>query len=712
MALSGTFATNKDTSAGSEYPSYIYVKWSATQDIANNKSTITWKCYGGSTGSSTSKYVYAGPVVVTINGTEVYNKGSTSSRFKITKDLLLASGTIDVPHNSDGAKSIAVKISAALYLYKTNCTYSGSISLDTIPRASKITSASNITLPAACNIKWTPASSGFLYKIKFSLNDWSYTTGYIEPKTTSTYTYSAYTLSDALYAYLPDSTSGTMTAVLTTYNASKVKIGSTSSKTFTVTIPSSVVPKIDSISLTPASINDSSILLQGKNQLTIKATGGAAGAGATIKSYTFSGPSMTSTTKATSSTSSSVSIGPVSSSGSLTYTVKITDSRGRTATKTKSITCYAYSAPYISEFNAFRSYSSGDAAMDGKYFKCTYKSYCSSVNNTNSVTVTAYYKTGSTTKTKNISGGSAIIALGDNTKTYTVYLKITDKYSGTSTSQTITIFGDSRVLNITADGTGVALGKKATTKSLFETVWPIKTSAPEKTMSYLTYKGANIISSTSDDTTTNWVKQGNLATVYYNQTGQLNSQPSQYGYLLSVTAGTGSTQVHQLWLGQANGAIYHRGGNSSALNEWKTVLDSSNYTKYTNALPKTLYSSTAGVVGTVTLSSSAANFTYLEIFYTDNNSRQLNSIKVYSPNGKYVSLSAIEPSTSSSEPRLYIRSSGWTISGTSMTPGRSDLENKNRGVYAQIYPSVGGTDVDVSVTAKNYIKIVRVLGYK
>lgn len=50
-----------------------------------------------------------------------------------------------------------------------------------------------------------------------------------------------------------------------------------------------------------------------------------------------------------------------------------------------------------------------------------------------------------------------------------------------------------------------------------------------------------------------------------------------------------------------------------------------------------LYDNTSGTNGTVSLSETSANFTYLEIFYK-NNDGQFSSVKVYSPNNKYVSL--------------------------------------------------------------------------
>jgi hypothetical protein len=93
----------------------------------------------------------------------------------------------------------------------------------------------------------------------------------------------------------------------------------------------------------------------------------------------------------------------------------------------------------------------------------------------------------------------------------------------------------------------------------------------------LTTKGTNTINSTANDTTANWGAHGH-SVHWYTQSGCLNGQPSQYGYILNLGSGT---EVHQLWMTQASGNLAHRGGNGSGWNgSWKTILDSSNFTSY------------------------------------------------------------------------------------------------------------------------------------
>jgi hypothetical protein len=722
MALSGSISTSAWSDGIDSCK--VVLNWTATQNIANNTSTISWNL----TSSPSSGYVIISELRVKLAGEQVSYRHS-SNHTQGWSGTVLASGTKTITHNADGTKSFTASVEAGIYQWTINQSGSGTIALNTIPRASSITSAANVTLGNACSVKWTPASSSFKYKLTFSLGNWSATTGFISPGTTSAYTYTGYTIpnNSTLLGQIPNSTTGTMSVKLTTYNSSEAQIGSTSAaKTFTVTVPSDIKPTVGTITLNPADINGQNILVQGKNKITVSVAGCSAGTGSSIKSYTFSGPGISYTGTGTSVTSG----GTISNTGTLTYTVTVTDNRGRSTSKSATIACYAYSAPYFTSFNAYRvgSSTSTTANDSGIYARCTYGVAYSSVNGTNDVTVTIYYKKGdgnwaSTAAATNSTSTSGSKTLGSiaNDSTYTIYAQVTDNYSGTSTSTQITVFSTARTINVKPDGKGVAFGKMAETSGLLDVAWPLKvggaidTDKPEQTMKNLSYKGSNVISSTAADTTTNWGNQGNLATVFYSETGKITNQPSQYGFVLNLTNGPNASEVHQLWATQSSGSLLHRGGNASGWNgSWRTLLDSSNYTTYTGsyaAKPVTLYSTTSGNIGTITLSSSAANFAYLEIFYTDNNGRQANSVRVHAPNGKHVTLSCIEPSTSSSEPRLYIRSSGWTISGTSMTVGRSDLSGANRGVYGQLYPNANGTNSDAKVTVNNYIKIFRVVGY-
>ena len=95
----------------------------------------------------------------------------------------------------------------------------------------------------------------------------------------------------------------------------------------------------------------------------------------------------------------------------------------------------------------------------------------------------------------------------------------------------------------------------------------------------LSVKGDNTINSTAKDTTANWGAQ-NTSLHWYTTAGQLNNQPSQWGYLLNIGQ---FSEVHQLWFTQASGDLYHRGGNAEGWSgTWRTIVDSSNYSNIVN----------------------------------------------------------------------------------------------------------------------------------
>lgn len=79
----------------------------------------------------------------------------------------------------------------------------------------------------------------------------------------------------------------------------------------------------------------------------------------------------------------------------------------------------------------------------------------------------------------------------------------------------------------------------------------------------------NVVTSIANDTTSNWANMGCMCS-FNTLLNQINGQPSQYGLIFSM--GT-PIDVHQIWMTQANGSIYHRGGNSAGWNgSWSRFL--------------------------------------------------------------------------------------------------------------------------------------------
>lgn len=255
------------------------IEWSSTANNSANTSSVTASLYykRNNTGFTTQG---TGSFTININGQTT----SASKHITITESdwVLAITATKTVSHNDDGTKSIAISASGSIpntTLSSTSC--SSRVNLDSIARASTLTSAANKTLGTACSIKWTPLSKSFRYKLKFTLGGFTYTTEAIHPNTISAYTYTGYDLpiADIAPKITGKPPTGTMTVELYTYSDSEAKtqVGSASSKTFTVTVPNNDDTK-PSVGMSLTSVNSlgskfSSLYIQGKCKVKATITG-------------------------------------------------------------------------------------------------------------------------------------------------------------------------------------------------------------------------------------------------------------------------------------------------------------------------------------------------------------------------------------------------------------------------------------------------------
>lgn len=148
---------------------------------------------------------------------------------------------------------------------------------------------------------------------------------------------------------------------------------------------------------------------------------------------------------------------------------------------------------------------------------------------------------------------------------------------GTSSWQFSSIYGQTIYENGTALSSKYAAASHGTHLTIG--TGASNAAAGNHTHNYLQVKGTNTITSTSNDTTSNWGAHQN-SVHWYTTTGQLTNQPSQWGYLLNIGQGS---EVHQIWMTQASGDLYHRGGNGNGWSgTWRKILDDSNYGSHTH----------------------------------------------------------------------------------------------------------------------------------
>ena len=469
-------STSSNFSTTNQYIKYRIVTTETSTSIANNTSTITVKVQAWRTNTGYTTYSSSGTCECTINGI-TYTQALTSSH-KLTYNSYteIFSKSVTIDHNNDGTKTISIAAKFVLdnIVSSSPAWQNYTVTLTTIARASSISSAGNVTLGNACSIKWTPASTSFRYKIKFVIGSWNYTTGAIHPNTTSAYTYTGYTIPVAAANQIPNATSGTMTAYLYTYSNSgaTTQVGSASNKTFTITVPTSVVPIMGTVTATIDNsantvIKNWGIAVAGYTK--VKVTASASGAnGSTIKSFTISGGYSTTQN----GTSLSYTGAVISSSGSKTFTVKATDSRGRvSSTKNSSaITFYAYSKPSISVFTVARSSSDSTKMVVKASF-----SYAS-VNNKNSATLTLQYKKSSSSSWTTVGSYSSnlnnvtLSPTFSETSSYNFRITVTDSLGNSIQAQTF-VSTVGVLMDFRAGGKGLAIGKIAESDS-FEIALP------------------------------------------------------------------------------------------------------------------------------------------------------------------------------------------------------------------------------------------------
>ena len=577
----------------------LRVDWSQSKNVSDNTSTITCKMYlvndwSLSINSRSTNYT-------TIAGTK---KTYTSPSISSTGTHLLGTVSQTVTHDSDGSKSISM--SSVFYIQATlSGTYydsksaSATVTLDSIPRASSV-SASNVNMGSATTITITRASSSFTHTLKYAFGS---TSGTIATKTTSTSV--SWTPALTLANQIPNALTGTCTITCETYNGS-TKIGSKTC-TLTLTVPSSVKPTLTSLTATRVDGDVPStwgIYVQTKSKVTLAITGAAGSYGSTISSYSITGGGF-------SSTSSSFTTGFLNTSGTITFTATVTDSRGRvSAAKTVSITVQAYSPPSFTSYLSQRCTSGGTVNDEGTYVRGLVSFSYSTCSSKNTVTGSIQYKKSSATSWTSagvaFSSGTAVVFGGGAISTETSYdIKYTLTDAFTSVSIQDIVSTAAVVMDFKAGGKGVAVGKVAENDNMFEVSedWDVKvygkllkdyiqslTSAIYPVGSiYMSVKSAN--PSTYFGGT--WVAWGSGRVPVGINTSDTNfSTVEKTGGASTVTLTTSQMPSHTHTFTGSSATTDSKGAHTHTLNLNKTawsgssssrvVVDSTDYTALTN----------------------------------------------------------------------------------------------------------------------------------
>ena len=391
MALSGSYSTTFAVGGALS----LILEWTATQNVNANTSTVTAKVY--LKGNYSYSTLYA-PVVnsgsITIDGTK-YGFSATSS-ITGTQKKLLGTASKTIGHNADGTRSFSV--SSTYYVNVTfsgqfigNKTASGSASLNTIPRASKLSiSPSSGTLGSTnVSINVSKASSSFTHEVYWSWNaapnfiagQWGYVLGDGRTSVTS----GTWTPPLSIASLNPNSTSNWFYIYIDTFNGN-TRI-SREFKQFSFSIPSTVVPVINSQTLSEATTEPNIATkiggyVQGYSKL--KVVSSASGAyDSSIRGYSTK-------VGGTAYVGSTITSSVLSTAGTVAVETAVTDSRGRTAKKSQNITVLAYTVPQAS-MKVYRTNANKVPEDEGEYATIKIEGAITALNNKNDKTIKLEY---------------------------------------------------------------------------------------------------------------------------------------------------------------------------------------------------------------------------------------------------------------------------------------------------------------------------------
>ena len=448
-----------------------------TVDVANNSSKIDYTFYmyrsDGYTGPAHS-FNYGNVLVVAINGTTLINSSNYKSVVLTgtseSSPFVMCSGSVTIPHNSDGTKSFefsfAYSQSQSQASLKT-LTVSGTHACTQIARASSVSTPSTCAFGAAAKITISAASSTFTHNLRYEIGS---KTGTIKNNAS---TETSWTVPDSLMSELPNTTQGVMTIYCDTY-LNGTKIG-TKSTTMTVTIPASVVPTL-SVAISEAASMPSGIsgYIQQKSRLKVVSTAaGVYGSGIKTCVVTVDGAQYSGT---------SITTNVIGHYGTLTVSVTVTDTRGRSTTKKVDITVAQYIQPMLSSVTAYRCKSATDQTADsaGEYICVKPRGSITPLNSQNAKTCTVYYRTstasGYTSKALTMGDYTLdteyVIFAAAGTSSYFIYVNLKDSFTAArADAPTVSTVG--RKIHLPKKKNRIGIGKVAESDGV-DVVWPTR----------------------------------------------------------------------------------------------------------------------------------------------------------------------------------------------------------------------------------------------
>lgn len=321
--------------------------------------------------------------------------------------------------------------------------------------------ASSVELGQPVKITTTAANSAYRHKLRYKFGS---AFGTIAENVEGSY---SWTPPVTLSRQIPNDVSGTGTIYCDTYSGSTL-LG-TRSVAVTLRVPESVKPTAGTLTaVVTGDTSGTGLYVKGMGKAKLTLSGAAGAYDSEITSYKITGGGW-------SAAASTLTTGTLNTAGEITFTGKVTDSRGRTSDNvTCKITVVDYTRPGVSTWTVYRCDADGNKKNAGTYAAVEINADFSAITG-NSLALTAAYKLATETsysaETALTNNGKTVIGGGNLSaaKTYDVRITVADKYN------TITIptkLNTKKVIwSVLFKGLGFAFGKVAELSGWMDVAW-------------------------------------------------------------------------------------------------------------------------------------------------------------------------------------------------------------------------------------------------
>jgi hypothetical protein len=355
---------SQEFSTSNDYIKYTMSADLISQSVANNSSTIRFLVTARRTNTTGGSSYGSGSISGTINGGYYSDVIASSQKISYNSNTVLLDRTLTIAHGSDGKISIPWICNWSISGVVTANQGSLTVKPKDIPRATQPTvSPTTQALGSPVTISLPRAVSTYTHTIALYVDGAYYTR--IAADVGTSY---VWTPPESLASIAPNGTSKLVTISVATYDgtlAEGKRIGYGQAN-LTLTIPntSAYQPAITDSAIAEA-VTDPDIAakfgayVQGQSRLSLSMD--AEGVyGSTIKSYQMQANGV-------SYVGAQNTTDPLTASGAQDVVFRATDTRGRTATKTESVSVIEYAAPEISSLSAQRCKQDGTIDADGAY---------------------------------------------------------------------------------------------------------------------------------------------------------------------------------------------------------------------------------------------------------------------------------------------------------------------------------------------------------